>query len=404
MSAETDYNVLHRAEALHRLADALSVDIIDTPAERLFSEVAEDLGDRRAMAKEFDHLLGRTVGQPRWQQILEWSREFIATAVSGMAWRPVLASIGTILIVLVAGDLYVHLRPAEPVQQVASAPEAAPSSPTSQASLPSPTLSSGGLFDERSISQRSALRDEQSDAFRSSVAQPAPEASFAAPTSDSAGQPSTAAYDNPKSVRTLPVGPNQPPLGAREASVSRSAPALAASPQNPSAAVAKRQELTESQVASGNADPMPAPGKPAAVAPTTAAPAPSNATSHVFSWPVRGRIIARFGPIPGGEQSNGISVAVPEGTDIRAAEDGLVVYAGGEVKGYGNLVLVRHRDDFVTAYANASQILVGKGDVVRRGQVIAKSGRTGNVAEPQVHFEIRRGTVPVDPAQYLSPG
>src|SRR5262249_48615346 len=104
MSAENDHNVLHRAEALHRLADALSVHTIDTPVDRLFAEVAEDRGDRRAMVKEFDHAIARAVGQPGWRQILDWSSELVATTLSGMAWRPVLASIGALLIVVVAGD------------------------------------------------------------------------------------------------------------------------------------------------------------------------------------------------------------------------------------------------------------------------------------------------------------
>ncbi len=121
-----------------------------------------------------------------------------------------------------------------------------------------------------------------------------------------------------------------------------------------------------------------------------------------FRWPVRGRIIAAFGPKPNGLQNDGINLAVPEGTPVKAAEDGVVAYAGNELKGYGNLVLVRHGDGFVTAYANTSEILVKKGDAVKRGQVIAKSGQTGNVTSPQLHFEIRKGATPVDPAQYLS--
>jgi murein DD-endopeptidase MepM/ murein hydrolase activator NlpD len=121
-----------------------------------------------------------------------------------------------------------------------------------------------------------------------------------------------------------------------------------------------------------------------------------------FGWPVRGRIIAGFGPKPNGLQNDGINLAVPEGTPIKAAEDGVVAYAGNELKGYGNLVLIRHSNGFVTAYAHAGEILVKRGEAVKRGQVIARSGQTGNVASPQLHFEIRKGATPVDPAQYLS--
>jgi murein DD-endopeptidase MepM/ murein hydrolase activator NlpD len=121
-----------------------------------------------------------------------------------------------------------------------------------------------------------------------------------------------------------------------------------------------------------------------------------------FRWPVRGRIIAGFGPKPNGLQNDGINLAVPEGTPVKAAEDGVVAYAGSELKGYGNLVLVRHANGFVTAYANTSDILVKRGDTVKRGQVIAHSGQTGNVTSPQLHFEIRKGATPVDPSQYLN--
>ena len=121
-----------------------------------------------------------------------------------------------------------------------------------------------------------------------------------------------------------------------------------------------------------------------------------------FRWPVRGRVIAGFGPKPNGQQNDGINVAVPEGTPVKAAEDGVVAYAGNELKGYGNLVLVRHSNGFVTAYAHASELMVKRGDTVKRGQVIAKAGQTGNVTAPQLHFEIRKGSTPVDPTQYLN--
>jgi len=121
-----------------------------------------------------------------------------------------------------------------------------------------------------------------------------------------------------------------------------------------------------------------------------------------FRWPVRGRVIAGFGPKTNGQQNDGINLAVPEGTPIKAAEDGVVAYAGNELKGYGNLVLVRHANGYVSAYAHASELLVKRGDTVKRGQNIAKAGQTGNVSSPQLHFEIRKGSTPVDPMQFLS--
>jgi murein DD-endopeptidase MepM/ murein hydrolase activator NlpD len=121
-----------------------------------------------------------------------------------------------------------------------------------------------------------------------------------------------------------------------------------------------------------------------------------------FRWPVRGRVIAGFGPKPNGQQNDGINLAVPEGTPIKAAEDGVVAYAGNELKGYGNLVLIRHSNGFVTAYAHANEILAQRGDQVKRGQIIARSGQTGNVTSPQLHFEIRKGATPLDPMPFLN--
>jgi len=128
---------------------------------------------------------------------------------------------------------------------------------------------------------------------------------------------------------------------------------------------------------------------------------PAGATPG-FRWPVRGRVIAGYGPKTTGQQNDGINIAVPEGTPIKAAEDGVVAYAGNELKGYGNLVLVRHANGYVTAYAHASELMVKRGDPIKRGQVIMRAGQTGNVSSPQLHFEIRKGSTPVDPTQHLS--
>jgi murein DD-endopeptidase MepM/ murein hydrolase activator NlpD len=121
-----------------------------------------------------------------------------------------------------------------------------------------------------------------------------------------------------------------------------------------------------------------------------------------FRWPVRGRVITAYGAKANGKQNDGINVAVPEGTPVKAAEDGVVAYAGNELKGYGNLILVRHANGYVTAYAHASELMVKRGDTIKRGQVIAKSGQSGEVGSPQLHFEIRKGSSPVDPLQFLN--
>jgi murein DD-endopeptidase MepM/ murein hydrolase activator NlpD len=116
---------------------------------------------------------------------------------------------------------------------------------------------------------------------------------------------------------------------------------------------------------------------------------------------VRGRIIAGFGPRANGPPNDGINVAVPEGTSVKAAEDGIVAYAGNELKSYGNMVLVHHQNGYVTAYAHASELTVKHGDHVKRGQIIARTGQTGNVSAPQLHFEVRKGKLPLDPTQFL---
>jgi murein DD-endopeptidase MepM/ murein hydrolase activator NlpD len=130
----------------------------------------------------------------------------------------------------------------------------------------------------------------------------------------------------------------------------------------------------------------------------------ADATSGLptFRWPVRGRVIAGYGAKTSGKQNDGINVAVPEGTPVKAADDGVVTYAGNELKGYGNLVLIKHNNGYVTAYAHTSELMVKRGDTIKRGQIIAKSGQTGEVQSPQLHFEIRKGSQPVDPTQFLN--
>jgi len=131
---------------------------------------------------------------------------------------------------------------------------------------------------------------------------------------------------------------------------------------------------------------------------------PNEATGALptFRWPVRGKVITSYGAKTNGKSNDGINLAVPEGTPVKAAEDGVVAYSGNELKGYGNLVLVRHSNGYVTAYAHASELMVKRGDTIKRGQIIAKSGQSGEVGSPQLHFEIRKGSSPVDPLQFLN--
>lgn len=125
----------------------------------------------------------------------------------------------------------------------------------------------------------------------------------------------------------------------------------------------------------------------------------SSSDKADFRWPARGRVISGYSGKGGNE---GINIAVPEGTPIKAAEGGTVAYAGSELKGYGNLVLIRHPNGYVSAYAHNGELKVKRGDTVKRGQVVANSGQSGNVSSPQLHFELRKGSAPVDPTPYLN--
>jgi murein DD-endopeptidase MepM/ murein hydrolase activator NlpD len=121
----------------------------------------------------------------------------------------------------------------------------------------------------------------------------------------------------------------------------------------------------------------------------------------IFDWPVQGAIIGSYGMSDAGKRNDGVNIAAPVGTPVRAAADGEVVYRGSELEGYGNLLLIKHEDGFVTAYAHNDAMLVKKGDRVRQGQVIAKVGQTGSAKEPQLHFEIRQNLKAVDPVALL---
>jgi murein DD-endopeptidase MepM/ murein hydrolase activator NlpD len=121
----------------------------------------------------------------------------------------------------------------------------------------------------------------------------------------------------------------------------------------------------------------------------------------IFDWPVQGAIIGSYGLSEAGKRNDGVNIAAPVGTPVRAAADGEVVYRGSELEGYGNLLLIKHEDGFVTAYAHNDAMLVKKGDRVRQGQVIAKVGQTGSANEPQLHFEIRQNLKAIDPVALL---
>ncbi|MGV7033282.1 peptidoglycan DD-metalloendopeptidase family protein [Methylobacterium symbioticum] len=159
-------------------------------------------------------------------------------------------------------------------------------------------------------------------------------------------------------------------------------------------AAEKKAEAKPEKVAAKAPEKAPEKPEPASTG-SVAAPA---AADQNFRWPAKGRVISGYGT----SGNEGINIAVPEGTAVKAAEDGTVAYAGSDVKGYGKLVLVRHSNGYVSAYAHNGEIDVKPGEKVKRGQTIAKSGASGNVTSPQLHFEIRKGGAPVDPMSQLA--
>lgn len=183
--------------------------------------------------------------------------------------------------------------------------------------------------------------------------------------------------------------------------------AAPAEPRAPETQVATADPSADAGATMTDAAPEPpaaTTGTDVASLPPASDPVPGRTVAEGFRWPVTGRIITGFGPQPDGGRNDGINLAVPAGTPIHASESGTVIYAGNELEGYGNLVLVQHADDWVSAYAHAESLKVKRGDRVERGQVIASVGATGAVDTPQLHFELRKRSKPVDPLPHLTGG
>lgn len=143
------------------------------------------------------------------------------------------------------------------------------------------------------------------------------------------------------------------------------------------------------------------PDKQTAALPPSQPDADAPASAEGFVWPVTGRVVSTYGPKGGGRYNDGVNIAAPEGTTVRAAESGVIAYAGNELRGFGRTLLIKHPGGWVTAYAHNSELLVQRGQQVRRGQAVAKVGSTGGVDEPQLHFEIRRNRKAIDPVTLL---
>lgn len=208
-------------------------------------------------------------------------------------------------------------------------------------------------------------------------------------------------------ARANHFGPSdRPQIGQKLAlSVSSANQTLAQRPQTadptPTAVIAPRPPEAKVAITEPRKS-VTAQAAPAALPPPAASSQTTGSEDKLdFRWPVRGRVVADFGPQSNGGTIDGIKIAVPQGTPVRAAEDGTVAYAGSELKPYGNLILIRHEGGFVTAYGHNSDVAVKNGETVKRGQIIGRAGQTGNVSQPQVHFEIRKGKTAVDPKEYL---
>jgi murein DD-endopeptidase MepM/ murein hydrolase activator NlpD len=217
----------------------------------------------------------------------------------------------------------------------------------------------------------------------------------------------------PVAVTAPPVEPLSPLSPAAPEAVSVVAlppPSAGRPPMTPNPAGAAPAGTSQAQAApvAVPVPTAPAPIAPAPIASITPAavplplPAPPAKSDRGFVWPVKGEVIAEFGTTGKGQQNDGINIAAPRGTPVIAADSGVVAYAGNELRGFGNLLLIKHEDGWMTAYAHNDQLLVKRGDVVRRGQKIASVGDSGGVSQPQLHFEIRRGPRAIDPAPILA--
>lgn len=190
-----------------------------------------------------------------------------------------------------------------------------------------------------------------------------------------------------------PAPASQPSTPAPQARTAQSAPPPQTAP--PPDDKPRQMARVPKTAASGDIAVLPPKKPPAPV------PPPAARTGRGFVWPVKGPLMSNFGNKDGGLRNDGINIIAPLGTPVMAAENGVVAYAGNEIRGFGNLLLIKHADGYVTAYAHNEDLLVQRGQRVQRGQKIATVGQTGSVNRPQLHFEIRKGRRPQNPEKYL---
>lgn len=280
---------------------------------------------------------------------------------------------------IIPNPAQVASTPAPAMAPVAAAPAMAPAKPVAAAAAP-PTVHFVNRGDTlASIARKNRI--SPAELARANGLDPSAKLKLGARLNVPGARTAVVAAAAPAPVAAAPVAGTLQPVAAAPAPATRMA------------AVAPVQSARLAQ-ATANVEEKPAE--------TPAKAADATGALPTFRWPVRGKVVTSYGAKTNGKSNDGINLAVPEGTPVKAAEDGVVAYSGNELKGYGNLVLVRHSNGYVTAYAHASELLVKRGDTIKRGQVIAKSGQSGEVASPQLHFEIRKGSSPVDPLQFLN--
>jgi murein DD-endopeptidase MepM/ murein hydrolase activator NlpD len=282
-----------------------------------------------------------------------------------------------------------------PAKAVAAAPVAAPA----KAAAPVKAAATAKAADD----------DEDEVPAKAKPTQPAPAAK---PKPAKVAAAAENADDDDDKAVVKPVAKSAPAAAKPEAPSAKvaQAPAPAVKAEQPAKANVRKISLTPQEPEKAAPEKAaPAKAEPAKTAPAkeqqpehtgsiAPAAAPAAADRQDFRWPARGRVI-------GGYQkgaNDGINISLPEGTPVKAAEGGTVAYAGEELKGYGKLVLVRHPNGWVSAYAHNGELMVKRGETIKRGQVVAKSGQSGNVSSPQLHFELRQGSSPVDPTPHLN--
>lgn len=290
-------------------------------------------------------------------------------------------------------------------------PPAASVAPPSAASAPTATPSfnpaAPSVLYQPGQDPRNARPSAPAAAPASASAPPAPP-----PASPPASTAPSSVLQQPAVAETPPVAPvlvkpGKKPTPTETAADNKPAEtAQAPEPQTEPAKETPKEKDKPREASAGKPASAQQPSQPtqtaAAAPPPRAADAepPPRATGR-FLMPVKGSVISGFGPKSGGQHNDGVNIAAPKGTAVVAADNGVVAYVGNELRGFGNLLLIRHADGWVTAYAHLDHINVERGAEVKRGQKIGAVGQSGGVPSPQLHFEVRKGSQAVDPKDQM---